>query len=350
MYQLRLLQSFIFFLSLFISASVYSADEMVNDENQEVCLDLEDDEDENLVYDDTNKSIPSKNDSSYFSYIDSSQRYISSGLNSLATNLDEFFANEKPYYDSSESYLRLDFSFIFNEDGKVRSTNDVNFKLRLPNTEKKFQLVFETDTAESDSSSTQTKNINITESEKENEKEYFAGIQATLKDVEHWHFRTATGLRITDRLDPFMRINMDWRDKYGNWSLHWNENPYWSNSTGWGLNSLFEFDRNISAKILFRSSSLASWTATLDYFNLSQVFSIFQVLSDKSALSYQAGVYGVNKPEILTTNYLLSMNFRRNIHKDYLFFEITPQINYPETDNFSPEHTITFKFDMIFKG
>ena len=181
-------------------------------------------------------------------------------------------------------------------------------------------------------------------------KEYLAGLQATLKDVEHWRFRTPTGVRLTDSLDPFIRSNMDWRDKYGNWNLHWNEKPYWSNSKGWALDSLFEIDRNLSNKILFRSSSLARWTATLDYFNLSQVFAIFQVLSDKSAVSYQAGVYGVTKPEILTTNYLLSMSYRRNISKDYLFFEFTPQINYIETENFSPEHSITFKLDMIFKG
>lgn len=349
MYQLRLLQFFVFLLHLLISVSVYAVEEMANFEKEEVCIDPEDEkENASFEYDNERNEISSKNESSYFSYIDSSQRYISSGLNSLATNLDEFFANEKPYYDSSGSYLRLGFSYILNEDGKVRNSNDVNFKLRLPNTEKKFQFVFETDTAESDSSSTQTIKSNTTENV--NEKEYFAGVQASLKDVEHWQFRTATGLRLTDRLDPFMRINMDWRDKYGKWSLHWNENPYWSNSTGWGLNSLFELDRNISDQILFRSSSLASWTATLDYSNLSQVLSIFQVISDKSAVSYQAGVYGINKPKILTTSYLLSINYRRNIHKDYLFFEFTPQINYPETDNFAPEHSITFKLDMVFKG
>lgn len=346
MYQLRLLQSFIIFLHLFVFVSVYAADELVNDKNQDVCFDLEADNE---------GEIPSKKESSYFSYIDSSQRYISSGLNSLATNLDEFFANEKPYYDSSGSYLRLGFTYILNEEGQVTRTNDVNFKLRLPNTEKKFQLVFETDTAETDAdavktdnSTTQTTNSNIVETV--NEKEYFAGVQATLKEVEHWRFRTSTGVRLTDSFDPYIRLNMDWRDKYGNWTFHWNENPHWSNSTRWSLDSLFEIDRKLSKNVLFRSSSFARWTETLDYFNLSQVFSISQVLSEKSAMSYQAGVYGVNKPEVLTTNYLLSMNYRRNIYKDYLFFVCTPQINYIRTENFSPVHSIIFKLDMIFKG
>ena len=349
MYQLRLLQSFILFLNLFVSVSVYAADEMTSHETQEVCLDLEDEnEDESFEHDDKKSTIPSKNESSYFSYLDSSQQYISSSLNSLATNLDAFFANEKTDYTLSGSYLRLGYSSIWNEEGELSNSSNINFKLRLPNTENKLKFVFETDTAETDSNSTQTIKSNTTDNV--DEKEYLAGLQATLKDVEHWRFRTSGGVRLRDSFDAYIRLNMDWRDKYGNWHLHWNEKPYWSNFTGWGLDSLFEIDRNLSNKILFRSSSLARWTATLDYFNLSQVFAIFQVLSDKSAVSYQAGVYGVDEPEILTTNYLLSMSYRRNIYKDYLFFEFTPQINYIKTENFSPEHSITFKLDMIFKG
>ena len=349
MYQLRLLQSFIFFLSLFISASVYSADKMISDENQEVCLDLEEgDEYENLKYDDKNITIQPKTESSYFSYLDSSQQYISSGLNSLATNLDAFFASEKTDYALSGSHLRLSYLSILNEEGKLSNSSNISFKLRLPNTEKKLKFVLETDTAELDSNSTQTTKSNTTDNV--DEKEYFAGLQATLKDVEHWRFRSSTGVRLTDSFDPYIRLNMDWRDKYGNWNLHWNENPYWSNSARWGLDSLFEIDRNITKTTLFRSSSLARWTERLDYFNLSQVFSIFQVLSDKSAVSYQAGVYGIDEPEITTTNYLLSMSYRRNIYKDYLFFEFTPQINYIKTENYSPEHSVAFKLDMIFKG
>ena len=348
MYQLILLQSFILFLNLFVSVSIYAADEVVSYENQEVCFDLEDEkEDESFEYNDKENAIPAKSESSYFSYLDSSQQYISSGLNALATNLDAFFANEKTDYISSGSHLRLSYLSILNEEGKFSNSSNISFKLRLPNTEKKLKFVFETDTVESDSISTQTIKSNTTDNV--DEKEYIAGLEATLKNVEHWRFRSSTGVRLTDSFNPYIRLNMDWRDKYGNWSLHWNENPYWSNSARWGLDSLFEIDRNISKTILFRSSSFARWTETLDYFNLSQVFSLFQVLSDKSAVSYQAGVYGVNKPEIITTNYLLSMSYRRNIYKDYLFFEFTPQINYIRTENYSPEHSIAFKLEMIFK-
>ena len=349
MYQVRLLQSFILFLHLFVSVSVYAIDEITNFENQDVCIDLEDEiENESLESDNEGNETPSNNESSYFSYLDSSHQYISSGINSLASNLDAFFANEKTEYSLSGSYLRLSYSSVLNEAGKVSNSSNTGFKLRLPLTEKKIKFVLETDTAETSSSQTQPVTTKTTESSDENE--VFAGVQATIKDVEHWRFRSSTGVRLADSFDPYVRLNMDWRDKYGNWNFHWNENPYWSNSARWALDSLFEIDRNISKKILFRSSSFARWTETLDYFTLSQVFSISQVLSDKSAVSYQAGVYGVNEPEVATTNYLLSMNYRRNIYKDYLFFEFTPQINYLATENFNPAHSITFKLDMIFKG
>ncbi len=348
MYQLRLLQSFIIFLNLFVSASVYAAGEMINDENQKVCLELEDDnEDENSEYDNKDITIPSESESSYSSYLDTSEQFVSSSLNSLAIYLDEFFANEQVAYESSGSTIRLSSYVIFNEGGQVSNPTNIDFLLRLPTTEEKLQFVIESDSTEEDDNSKQTVQSSTTVSD--DNKEYFAGLKAKLKGTEHWQFSTASGLRYTTSLDPFIRFNMDWRDKIGKWNLHWNENPYWSNSTGWGLNSLFIFEKSLSKDILFRSSSLAHWTAVLDRFNLSQVFSVSQVLTDKSALSYQAGVYGVSKPTISTTNFLISSNYRKNIYKDYLFFEVTPQINYPATTNFFPEYSLALKLDMIFK-
>ena len=345
----------VFLLSFFVMVTVYA-----ENENKEGCLEecdsTESSEEQYFEYDIYEDDVLSsdscvnnndENEGSYFSYLDTSEKFISSGINSLAIYLDEFFANEKTDYDSSGSDLRISSYVIFNEGGRVSSSSNINFKLRLPNTEEKFKFVFETDSAELDDNSKQTTTSNQTVDD--GEKEYFAGLQAILKDDKHWRFRTSSGIHLTTSLDPFIRFNMDWRDKFGVWDLHWNENPYWLGSTGWGLNSLFEIDRKISDSILFRSSSSARWTAILDSFNLSQVFSVSQVLTNKSAISYQAGVYGVSKPVIATTNYLLSMSYRKNIYKDYLFFEMTPQINYPESENFSPVHSLTFKLDMIFK-
>ena len=325
-------KSFLILLSLLTIPVVYA-----DSETQEI----------NDIYSDDCISDTVEDKETSILYLDESHHFVSSSLNSLAVYLDEFFANEQIVYKSSGSNIRLSSYVIFNEGGRISNSTNIDFLLRLPTTEEKLQFVFETDSAEFDDNTKQIVQSNTKDSVDENE--YFAGLQAILKGTEHWQFSTASGVRLTTSLDPFIRFNMDWRDKLGNWNLHWNENPYWSNSTGWGLNSLFELDKQLLKNVLFRSSSLAQWTAVRDSFNLSQVFSASKILTDKSAMSLQAGVYGMSKPTISTTNYLLSANYRKNIYKEYLFFEITPQINYPATTNYFPEYSLTLKLDMIFK-
>jgi len=50
-----------------------------------------------------------------------------------------------------------------------------------------------------------------------------------------------------------------------------------------------------------------------------------------------------------TTQYLVGSIYRQNIHKDYLFIEIEPQIRYQRINRFHPEHSIAFRFELVFK-
>lgn len=325
-----------------ISSSVYAAEEhtqiLENPETGEARESIEDDE--------NHIEQPEKNNN-YFSILDTPHHSVSSGFESLARSIDAFFANEKGYYESTGSYLQLTADMLWEEAGRINYTGHVRVKLELPNTKTKLKLIIESDPDEGKSDIDRTLEGPLGKAS--DQKSYFAGAEAELGREDAWQIRPAIGVKVRSPLDIYARIRINRTYKYEIWSLHLNETLFWFDSSGGGLDSLADLHRPISKNVLVRSSSFAGWTEINDYFNLSQVFSISQKLSERRGISYQAGVYGLSQPTIFVTDYLLLLKYRQTIHSDYLFMEIIPQIRYQKINDFHAEHALLFRLEWVFR-
>jgi len=58
--------------------------------------------------------------------------------------------------------------------------------------------------------------------------------------------------------------------------------------------------------------------------------SLFTQLTPKSAISYDANMWGVNHPEWVIQNYRIGSLYRRNFYRPFLFFELAPEVTWPE--------------------
>jgi len=307
-------------------------------DSDELC----DDED----FSENNKEQDAEEDS-FFSVIDAPHNFISLGIESMARNMDEYFSDDQAIYELSGSYLLLRENMIMTEGGNINYTNDVHFKLRLPNTEKKLKIFFETTNEKQPYDIlTRSETTPVTNT---GEDQYIAGVQGESGELLGWKYKPVVGLRLTSTIESFVRFRFNTEYKFDKWSINWHETPYWERLTGWGFDSYFELNRKISSNDLFRSSTFAGWREETDYFELSQVFSMHHSLSNQKTLSYFVGAYGKSKPIIYTTHFLTGLSYRQNIYKDYLFVEFSPQILYQEINNFKPEHSLTIRLEMYFK-
>ena len=283
----------------------------------------------------------------FFSFMDTPQEVISFGVESFAKSVDEFFSNDKVFYETSGTYLRLNVDTIVNETGKREYQGDLKLKLKLPHTKTKLKLTIESDpNSKPDETTSEGENTPVAAIE---EKSYFTGIQATLGEKNAWQFKPSLGIRLGSTLEPYVRFRFKRKYEFNQWSLYWHETPYWFDSFGWGFDSYLELNKKITNKDLFRVSTFARWRNESDQFELSQTFSMYHTLSKRRAISYFAGVYGVSEPTVFSTRYVLGLTYRQNIHKDYLFVEILPQIRYEKTNDFHAEHSIIFRIEIVFK-
>lgn len=304
-------------------------------------------DDEDIEKTSQNNDMQEEDKSSFFSFLDGPQKAISSGVETFARNIDEFFSNDNVFYESSGTYLRLTADMILEEDGQQGYQGDIKLKLRLPHTRQKLKLTFESDAGvRADELSGEPENTPIDVVE---EKDYFAGIQATLGRKDEWQFKPSIGLRLGSNVEPYIRFRAQREYHLDDWSIRWNETPYWFDSFGWGFDSYLEFNNKLSNTDLFRAATFARWTRETEKFELSQTFSMFHTLSPRRAVSYYIGVYGESEPTVYATHYLVGLSYRQNIHKDYLFLELLPQIRYNKDNEFHAEHSIIFRLEMVFK-
>ena len=283
----------------------------------------------------------------FFSFLDKTQKSISSRVEKFAKSVDKFFSDDKVYYDRSGSYLRIRADAIWSEGGDIGYDTDIRFKLRIPHSQKKLKFFLETGADERPDEvliQPESKLISAVR-----EEDYFSGFQITLGEEHDWQFKPSVGLHLGSEIYPYAKIRLKKRFASTNWSINLHETPFWfDNEIGWGFDSYFEVNRKTSKNSLFRAATFARWTNEPDQFEMSQTFTMFHILSKRDALSYYAGVYGISEPTVFAEHYLLGATYRQNIHEDYLFLDIIPQIRYQKINDFHAEYQLTFRVEMFF--
>lgn len=325
--------------SLFIS-NAQATESLDPDYEEEDCTDIFPGMDSTLEEPDKDKPT--------FSFMDGPHQTITGGLKNFTRAVDAFFANEDVHYDSSSSYLRLTSDSTWSEGGNVTTRGDLKIRIHLPRTEKKLKLVFESDPDEKRNEIERVREQPIAGSETK-EKEYYAGLETELGRKDQWRFKPSLRVKLRTPLEYLLRFRGNRAYQItDNWRLDLAETLYWFNTTGFGADTNIDFNYQFNSKTQFRSNTFFRYTDLTDYWDLSQVFAIDHKLSDRRAISYQAAVFGISEPAVHATNYLLAIRYRQNIHSDYVFGEVIPQILYPKDHDFHSEHSILFRIELVF--
>lgn len=298
-----------------------------------------------------NRSQPAdqaKENKPFFTFLDKPQDVMAAGLTGMTTYMDEFFAEERVFYDKTGSYVRITADAVFDENGEAGYVGDIKLKLRLPRTEEKLKLTFESDPEEQRDSLDRT--LEDSPERAARQRDYYGGIQATLGDERKWRFKPSIGVKFDKPIDIFLRLRIDRNYKTGDWLFRPSQTFYTFKEKGFGSDTAFDLDHRLTDNLLFRSSSFIRYQDENDYFEPSQVFSLIHSLSERRGMAYQVGVFGISEPTWQATDYLAQLRYRQRIHSDYLFIELIPKAIYRRENNFEAEHSFTFRLEMVLEG
>jgi len=280
------------------------------------------------------------------SVLDSPHKYVSEYIERLVTGVDKFFANEALYTYSTNSYVQLSGEALYEEmPGTTTTKARLRARVDLPRTKRKLKLLIDTDPTEKQDPL--QRSVDQAPAATTQNSDVYASIQRE-KERKGWLIRPSLGVKIRLPMVPFAKLEFTNLFPFKNWQLRLNENMYWYEDSGAGSDSTFDFDLPVGDGNLFRAESFARWTEETNYFALSQTFAFYQTLSPTRKISYQIGAYGQTQPTWYMTQYLAVIRYRQNIHKDWLFFEIQPQILYQKINDWNDEVSLLFKLEMLF--
>ena len=288
---------------------------------------------------------PPFQEDSMLSVMDKPHEYVSENIEWLVTRFDRFFANDALYRYTTGSYVQISGDTLIEESGEVGYDLKFRGRVDLPGTKRRFKLILNTNPSERQDPL--ERSVDESPGTAVEESDVFGSIQRE-RTLRGWKFRPSVGAKFSLPIVPFVKARFTRIYPLQTWAMRADQNFYWFDDNGFGSDSTIEFDRPIGQEHLFRASSFARWTEETNYFQLNQVLTFFQTLSPNRKISYQIGAYGQTQPTWFMTDYLAVIRYRQNLHKDWFFFEVRPQVKYSKINDWDDEVSLLLRLELFF--
>lgn len=250
----------------------------------------------------------------------------SKDFTSLASTIDRFFAGEESL-EENESYIRLRAGAIWSRGGDIGSDSDIKAKLDLPGSKRRWKLLFESDPDEFSDLETQTRSTPTANRQFTDTEGSTSALRFVVDEKSKWKKDLDIGVRGSTPLDPFARYQLRRNFKLeDDWTLYFKESVYIFNSDGWGQKTTFSFEKLITEDYLWRNRIETKFKDEENKLQTAFVMSTLHVLDDWRAIDYAVGVIVSNRPVSQTTTYFINTTYRKRLYKDWLFFDIRPEL------------------------
>lgn len=265
--------------------------------------------------------------------------------------MDSFFAEENYIKEKNRSYARFRNDFFKEEGARLTYKPAFDVRLALPELERKTHLILSAEPAPtSDPANAPAQ----TAAER-----FGAADQSNVTTAVHYIFRstaqesffTRAGLQFHN-LRPVVFVEPRYRALFPmeSWNFRFTQDVLWKSNTSWKTDTRFELERLLPWSLFFRTSLDGIWASRVKGYLYVLAFSVRQPLTRTHALDYA----WINSYETRPTGKFMETSFivryRHSFWRDWLFFEIAPQVRFPRAENFRSMPGVLFKFEALFGG
>jgi hypothetical protein len=248
-------------------------------------------------------------------WYDSTHAVMNTAFCEPAVWFDDFFASDRIFEEVGGTYVRWRNDFTYQQEDEYSFKTNLNFSIELPRISSKLKLIFEGDEDQALQDvlpGGQAESTNNT-----------LGLRVDVKDTTRSSFNISFSAKPRVRLR--YRYTYPARDDFVIRFTQELQNEKGIN----GARTRLDLEKAFLPLKLLRSTTEFFAAEDFPGVDWAQAFSLFKRITRKSSVSYEASVVGITRPENLVTNYRLGIRYRRNIHRDWLFLEFSPDITWP---------------------
>ncbi len=273
---------------------------------------------------------------------------LSRRLQNTASWLDSFFTDESYLKEINHSYMRLRYD-VFKEEG-TRATMKpaVDLRLALPELERKSHLIFSAEPAEPP--------LGSAAPAKTTGERFGTSEQQNVTTAVHYIFRSSTkesflvrsGMQFS-KCTPVLFGAPRYRALFplDSWNMRFTQEVLYRTDSGWQTDTRLEFERLLSADFFFRTGIDGIWTARVEGYLFSLDFALRQTIDPTHALDYELINYYQTQPNGELTEVDFRIRYRHSFWRNWLFFEVAPQVRFPRDRKFIDTPGILFRLEMF---
>lgn len=269
---------------------------------------------------------------------------VSGGLEATAKSVDDFFAEDTVYEESTKSYLRMGLDSVLREEEGLGFSGAIKLKIDLPRTKKRLRLLIESDTERGDLDNLEDRPVDAAQG-----KDYSLAIERSSSRLKKWNVRPSLGIKLHSKIDTFFRVRSHRYFPMDKWLLRLGSQASWLDSKGYEAEASLSLDRPLAENWLFRYSMPFGWREEEMFRHTSQEFSLYHQIDSRQQMAYQFIAAADDAwDQWLAKSYTIAVRYRRGLYKKWLFGEIIPQWNYLKGNQFHSDTFITFRLEVVF--
>lgn len=281
------------------------------------------------------------------SWLIEKRNYWGKIVGNTGRRLDGFFANEEVIDETNDSFVKLGLEFHQYTHGTSYLKPDIDFRLDLPTLEEKLRLVFESEPIEKQKVSEKKRDQGSHRDSKDFQQSTVGALELKLENKRHYSSNTGVGLKLGHPWDPFWRYRVQGVYAFSEqWEIHSHDGIYFFHEEGWGSHLELSFQYN-GPWYVARQTSDGRYDYKNRRWEVAHTYSFIQELSPIRAINYQIGLLGETQLDVQATGYFIHAIYRRKLHKEWLFYEMIPELFFAKGNDWNVSPSITFKIEMV---
>jgi hypothetical protein len=268
-------------------------------------------------------------------WLDQTHDFVDKNLCEPAVWFDSFFGEDRVLEDVRPSaFVKLRESARWTDGQGLTYIPDFTYRYRLPRLErllKKARLVIESKSTADKFTTQPGQAIDPGLDPATGTRSPTIGVRTDFLTWLRSLVSIDTGIKAHWPLDPFARLRYQYTKPFAEvYVIRFNETALWRYIEHFTETSELDLERKITTFTILRWSNFATYTQGTAGVAWNTGLSLITQLTPKSAISYNASMWGVTHPDRIVQNYRIGSLYRRNFYRSWLFFELSPEVTWPK--------------------